>query len=138
MKYIISAFFLCICYCSYAQTTIDRSLKVDESGDFIAYTSPYYALVCVKNTSDMAYLGIESGGRGRRLLDKALLRPGMGGSAVGSENKDRITINPIDDRSFKLDVKAADGLTGEFYKICTAPDISPVTDRKSTRLNSSH
>ncbi|MDH6306063.1 hypothetical protein M2459_002793 [Parabacteroides sp. PF5-5] len=126
MKYILHiAFLLCATYCLHAQIDNDRALKVDESGDFVTYTSPYYALACVKNTSDMAYFCIESGGRSRRLLDKSLLRPGMGGCTVGNTDKDKISIRAINERSFEL--QATDGLSGEFYKICTAPDISPVT-----------
>jgi Glycogen debranching enzyme len=111
----------------YSQTSADRSLKVDETGNFITYTSPYYALSCVKNTSDIAYFSIESGGRSRRLIDKTLLRPGILSGVVGDGNKDKISIRSIDERSFEINVKGANGITGEFYKISTAPDISPVT-----------
>lgn len=110
-----------------AQNTDNDVLKTDESGDFITYTSPYYALACTKNTSDMAYFCIESGGRSRRLLDKSLLRPGMGSKVAGDRNNYFISIHPVNERSFNLQVQSPNGITGEFYKICTAPDISPVT-----------
>ena len=106
----------------------ERKLKTDESGDFITYTSPYYALACKKNTPEMAYFSIESGGRHRRLLDKSLLRPGMGGHPSGDGQNSEVTIHAIDERVFELRIASQrGGFAGEFYQICTAPDISPVT-----------
>lgn len=112
---------------SYPPDDGDRTFKTDESGDFVTYTSPYYALACNKNAPDMAYFCIESGGRHRRLLDKSLLRPGMGGHPAGDGQNSEVTIHATDERSFELQVTAKNGFAGEFYQVCTAPDISPVT-----------
>jgi hypothetical protein len=65
----------------------NSSLKTDTSGQFITFTSPYLAIALAKDFSMISYLGTESGGRSRRLLDRSLLRSGLGGTVVcGDQN----------------------------------------------------
>lgn len=127
----------------------------DISGDFISFVSPYYALACAKNAPMIAYLGIESGGRSRRLLDKSLLRPGLGGTLVCDEHYSRdigciaktqgnevdyqsivfsngkvrhCKISAKDERCFSVEVKGDnDKLKDDFFQLSTAPEIAPVT-----------
>lgn len=130
-------------------------VKVDTTGDFITYLSPYYALSWVKDFPMMSYFNVESGGRNRRYQDKSLLRPGKGGCLVaGEESSFGMTapavcdgwqiayedvpfkegghmdcvVSPDGDRRFSVSVRSlSDGIEGEFFRIHTAPDISPVS-----------
>lgn len=131
------------------------SIKIDTSGEFITYVSPYYALTWTKNFPMMSYFNIESGGRNRRYLDKSLLRPGKGGCFIGERessfgapssalfdgeqiiykdlfyNKDNhmnCRISLSGERQFNVSVQSlSKGIKGEFFRIHTAPDISPVS-----------
>lgn len=130
-------------------------LKTDTLGQFITFTSPYIAVALAKDFPMISYLGIESGGRSRRLLDRSLLRPGLGGTVVcgntnsfglkahASQNGNKVSypsipfekgqlrnceIEATSERSFTIQVNSENGnFQGEFFKIATAPDISPVT-----------
>lgn len=146
----------------------DASLvKVDTSGDFITYVSPYYALSWAKDFPMMSYFNVESGGRNRRYQDKSLLRPGKGGSLIGEgessfgkqapavcdgwktvyedvplggKNWLDCVVEPSGDRRFSLSVRSvSDAIEGEFFRVHTAPDISPVSvwAEKTTREPSS-
>lgn len=133
----------------------DYTLKKDTSGNYITFTSPYLAIAFARDFPMLSYFGIESGGRSRRLLDRSLLRPGLGGTVVcGNQNSFGIKkkasvdgnkvsytsipfengkainceIEASSERSFTLLVNAENNnIQGEFFKIATAPDISPVT-----------
>ncbi len=143
-------------------TAADTALQTDTSGRFITFSSPYMAMAYAKDFPMLSYLSIESGGRSRRLLDRSLLRPGLGGTVVsGDENSFGIKSgavlsgNKVDyssipfkngttcsceieatgEKSFTVQVSSRDEkMKGEFFRISTAPDISPVTiwaDRSS-------
>ncbi|MGV8137489.1 MAG: hypothetical protein AB2L20_19925 [Mangrovibacterium sp.] len=133
----------------------DTSLQTDTSGNFITFTSPYLAIAFAKEFPMLSYFSIESGGRSRRLLDRSLLRPGLGGTVVcGTQNSFGIKakalsdqkkvsyrsvpfdngkiwqceIEAADERRFTVQVSGKDEqIQGEFFRIATAPDISPVT-----------
>lgn len=130
-------------------------VKVDMSGDFITYLSPYYALSWAKDFPMMSYFNVESGGRNRRYQDKSLLRPGKGGCLVGRGESSfgmaspavcdgwktvyedvpfteggrmDCMVSPSGDRKFNVSVRSrSEGIEGEFFRIHTAPDISPVS-----------
>lgn len=133
----------------------NNNLKTDSKGEFITFSSPYMAIAFAKEFPMMSYFSIESGGRSRRLLDRSLLRPGLGGTVVcgnknsfglkvqASEEGSKLSYSSIpfeknkncnlqieatSERSFSIEVAHKDEtLHGEFFKIATAPDISPVT-----------
>ena len=142
----------------------DSDLKADASGRFITFTSPYMAISCAKDFPMISYLSIESGGRSRRLLDRSLLRPGLGGTVVyGDENsfgrKSPAALNGFnidypsipfkDGNTLDCEIEATSGksfsvrissdneeIQGEFFRMATAADISPVTiwaDRSSQK-----
>ena len=46
------------------------------------FHSPYLALVFRKDVPQITYLGVESGGRSRRHLDRNLQKPGYGGEIL--------------------------------------------------------
>lgn len=138
-----------------ADTPKDTSLKVDTLGEFITYYSPYYALVWAKDFPMMSYFNIESGGRNRRYLDKSLLRPGKGGCLIKNQESSfglsssaiydgnqilykhvpfnsgtgmECAISPTGNRQFDITIEdRQDHFEGEFFRIHTAPDISPVS-----------
>lgn len=133
----------------------DFLLKTDTKGEYITFTSPYMALALFKKSPMISYLSIESGGRSRRLLDRSLLRPGLGGTVICGKQSSfglkvsasldgtkvsyssipfengklrNYEIEATSDRSFTLQVNAKkEKVQGEFFKIATAPNISPVT-----------
>lgn len=133
----------------------DSLVKTDLSGEFVSFTSPYFALVCAKNSPMVSYLGIESGGRSRRLLDKSLLRSGLGGTLIcgdqtsfaassvakvysngvsynwvsSKSNMSRnLKITATNEHGFAMQITAGDGtFSGEFFRLATAPDVSPVS-----------
>lgn len=130
-------------------------VKVDTAGDFITYLSPYYALSWAKDFPMMSYFNVESGGRNRRYQDKSLLRPGKGGCFIREDEssfgltssamcdglktvyKDipfqkgrrmNCEVVPFGDRQFNVSVRSLlHDIEGEFFRIHTAPDISPVS-----------
>ena len=133
MKHIIYLLFLLLlCNWIYAAPLDDDSKKVKtvESGDSVTYTSPYYTLTCKKGPPEIACFNIQSGGRTQR--HGALLRTGMGGRPAGEGLYSDISIHAIDEYSVELRTNTKKGILGEFYQICTAPDISPVTVWAST------
>ena len=133
----------------------NQELKTDTSGNFITFTSPYMAVALAKDFPMMSYFSIESGGRSRRLLDRSLLRPGLGGTVVcGKQNSFGVktpastegnkvsypsipfengqarnwVVEATSERNITIQVSTKNGnLQGEFFKIATAPDICPVT-----------
>lgn len=133
----------------------DIAVKVDTTGGFITYLSPYYALSWAKEFPMMSYWNIESGGRNRRYQDKSLLRPGKGGCLVGKgkssfglksstvyENGKLLykaipfreagaidcRVVPFGDRQFSLSIQSLEkDIEGELFRIHTAPDVSPVS-----------
>lgn len=133
----------------------NKALKTDTTGEFITFSSAYQAVACTKDFPMLAYLGIESGGRSRRLFDRSMLRPGLGGTVVcGGQNSfgikvpasidgNKVSYKSIpfkngqfrnceigapNDRSFTLQVSSEKGdVQGEFFQIATAPEIAPVT-----------
>lgn len=141
--------------CQGQNNSDEKALKTDTNGDFITFTSPYMALVFAKDFPMMSYFSIESGGRSRRPLDRSLLRPGQGGTVVsGDQNSFGVkakstssgnhvnyasipfgngevrncAVEATSNRSFTVEVSGEKGkIHGEFFKIATAPDISPVT-----------
>src|SRR5690606_6805333 len=71
----------------FAEPGSGQNLQVDTSGQFVTFTSPYMVVAFAKGFPMMAYFNVESGGRSRRLLDKSLLRSGLGGTVVcGTQN----------------------------------------------------
>ena len=103
----------------------ETKLRTSESGDFVTYSSSYFSLTCHKDMPNMASFSIQSGGRYRW---STLLRSGLGGRPAGDGFSSNITVKGLDERSFELRVTSQrSGFAGEFYQVCTAPDISPVT-----------
>jgi hypothetical protein len=132
-----------------------QSFNIDTSGQFITFISRYYAMSWSKDFPGMSYFNIESGGRNSRYMDKSLLRPGKGGTFVsegetsfgkpciisldkfgaitykGIRLRDDIincSIRPQGGRHFFIDLNSeSKDIKGEFFRIYTAPNISPVT-----------
>lgn len=130
-------------------------IKMDTTGDFITYISPYYVVSWSKNFPMMSYWNIESGGRSRKYLDKSLLRPGKGGLLIANESSSFLTQNaavckgmethyktvtfpngikmdcsviPANDRQFAITIEGDNTqFNDEFFRIHTAPDISPMS-----------
>ena len=133
----------------------NTSLRIDTSGNFVTFHSPFLIAAFAKDFPMLSYLGIESGGRSHRILDRSMLRPGLGGTLVcGNQNsfgiktpaivtqnkinyhlipfnngqKRNCEIEALSDKSINLVIDAGKpSFNGEFFKIVTAPDIAPVT-----------
>ncbi len=132
----------------------DNSVKKDTNGEFVTFTTPYYAIAFTKDFPMLAYFNVESGGRSRRLLDKSLIRSGLGGTVVSGEEESfglectaivgennlkyedipftenaklSMTVSTTDERNFEIQFANPERINGEFFKIATAPDIAPVT-----------
>jgi hypothetical protein len=123
------------------------------SRDFVRFTSPYLAVGLARGFPMLGYLGIESGGRGRRHLDVNLLRPGAAGVVVSGDGSSlgagceaeelpggvryrgvrigaagalECEFAVVDDRTFRVRVCSVSGeLSGGFFRIAFAPDVSP-------------
>ncbi len=147
-------FYILLIICPFFNTSLlAQKVTKNTDGDFITFTSPYYAIAFTKKMPMLAYFNIESGGRSRRLLDKNLLRPGFGGSLVLEGNSSletkcestitdnkinyaevdfngksvKLDISAIDVRNFEFSISSNKKIEDEFFRISTAPDISPVT-----------
>lgn len=132
----------------------EEKVRIDTIGDFITYKSSYYAISWYKYFPMMSYFGVESGGRSHHYMDKSLLRSGQGGtfvsdgdcsfgkSAFASVNKYGLSYEPIHFASGDLECsvhnltahkfvvrisKSGKGLQNEFFRMNTAPDISPMS-----------
>lgn len=135
------------------ENDIDR-IRMDTTGGFITYISPFYALSWSKDFPMMSYWNIESGGRNRKYLDKSLLRPGKGGILIAQNESSFLTRNPAvckgmethyetvtfangrvmdcsiiptNERQFKIKISGVNKSDEEFFRIHTAPDIAPVS-----------
>lgn len=136
-------------------TNIPEKVNVDTVGDFVTFKSPFYAISWYKRFPMMSYLGIESGGRSHHYMDRSLLRPGKGGTLInGAESSfDKNTLITIDNgggisynpvcfpqgkmkcsmhvlsaHRFQIQISSLENnISGEFFKINTAPDVSPVS-----------
>lgn len=132
-----------------------KALREDTTGEFITWSSPYMAISFAKNFPMMSFFNVESGGRDRKFMDKSLLRPGLGGCLVSngetsfglptevSCNPSRISYSPVrfksgkelsctvtalSERKFGITVENdLGGFCGEFFRIATAPNVSPVS-----------
>ena len=80
---ILFSLLICQANANLAEKEIEP-IKMDTTGDFITYISPYYVVSWSKNFPMMSYWNIESGGRSRKYLDKSLLRPGIGGLLIAN------------------------------------------------------
>ncbi len=106
------------------------------------FQSPYLALGLKKDLPHFIYLGIESGGRTRRHLDRNLLKPGFGGeilpgadfaflaerddSLVYDGHTGKCQISCPNEHTFSISLQAKENsLTGMLFKISFAPDITP-------------
>lgn len=135
------------------ENDIDR-IRMDTTGGFITYISPFYALSWSKDFPMMSYWNIESGGRNRKYLDKSLLRPGKGGILIAQNESSFLTRNPAvckgmethyetvtfangrvmdcsiiptNERQFKIKIGRVNKSDEEFFRLHTAPDIAPVS-----------
>jgi hypothetical protein len=134
--------------------TPDGEVRMDSVGDFVTFKSSYYALSWYKSFPMMSFWGVESGGRNHHYMERSLLRSGQGGTLVcGTESsfgksaplsmdEKGISYQPLSftsgeracnfqilsTRSFRIHITSSNrGLKGEFFKINTAPDVSPVS-----------
>ena len=106
------------------------------------FHSPYLALSFRKDVSQITYLGVESGGRSRRHLDRNLLKPGYGGEILpgghlsssgeidgkliytGEAAECQISI--LDERKFQIALQAkGKPLSGVLFRISFAPEVTP-------------
>ncbi|WP_321290513.1 hypothetical protein [uncultured Sunxiuqinia sp.] len=147
-------FFLTFVLSATVGTSSNNLYRKDTNGEFVTFISPFYAIAFAKDFPMMAYFNIESGGRSRRLMDKSLLRSGLGGTVVnrnedsfgvecevavdGNELKylgipfsadenQSMSVSAVDERNFQMQFTNTNLIDGEFFKIATAPDIAPVT-----------
>lgn len=150
---------LCLCSllsCNAIMAQVDSTeVKIDRSGEFITFVSPYYAVAWAKAFPMMSYWGVEAGARSTRYTDRSLLRPGKGGVLIGNQqdsfNKRKAkasyhggiisyeqvnfgngeirncSIYPQGAHTFALDITAEGKMKGELFCIHTAPDVSPVS-----------
>lgn len=135
-------------------TAWSATIECNLDGEFVTFSSPFYAVSFARDIPLMAYYSVESGGRSRRLLDRSLLMPSEGGAlvnenetfldldepAIVGENSLRYALSPrsesgiaewnirvLDDRAFELEFRAETKWTGEFFRLATAPEIAPMT-----------
>ena len=79
---------LCLCgllCCTISAQVDSTQVRIDRSGEFITFVSPYYAVAWAKAFPMMSYLGVDAGARSTRYTDRSLLRPGKGGVLVGNQ-----------------------------------------------------
>ena len=117
-------------------------MKNRGTGHLHSFTSPYLALALKRDVPNITYLGIESGGRSRRHLDRNLLRPGFGGEIlpefqlafVGERDGNLIfngdgcecKISFPDERKFSIAYQTnEETISGTLFRISFAPDITP-------------
>jgi len=105
------------------------------------FHSPFLALAIHKTTPQIGFLGVESGGRSRRHLDKNFLRPGFGGEILPRQelrfsgeqdatltyanDKHSCQIACPDERTFKFTFHSDETLTGTLFRMSFAPDVTP-------------
>lgn len=149
---------LCLCgllCCSISAQVDSTQVRIDRSGEFITFVSPYYAVAWAKAFPMMSYWGVEAGARSTRYTDRSLLRPGKGGVLIGNQKdsfnkketkasyKDGVisydqvnfgngeirncSIYPQGAHTFAMDIIAEGKMKGELFCIHSAPDVSPVS-----------
>ncbi|MBO7418404.1 MAG: hypothetical protein J6U14_05670 [Bacteroidaceae bacterium] len=157
MKYKVLCLLCCLLGYNPLSAQVDSTaVRIDRSGEFITFVSPYYAVAWAKAFPMMSYLGVEAGARSTRYTDRSLLRPGKGGVLIGNqqdsfgksgatafyqagsisyeqvdfgngENRNCI-IYPQGAHAFAFDITAGNKqMSGEIFRLYTAPDVSPVS-----------
>ena len=86
MRRIIILFLCGLLNCNAIMAQVDSTdVRIDRSGEFITFVSPYYAVAWAKAFPMMSYWGVEAGARSTRYTDRSLLRPGKGGVLIGNQ-----------------------------------------------------